>query len=576
MDYKFDSNSTAPRRLYTKTTQKETNNKKVHKKARDVMKKNVAFFSSMTFASMLKTTIYENTELAPSSVTNYRLPLNTQEDLKTHLSLIESLKGDFGLHTLPCWQHASSTTDGPQFPPVEALPRTWKEGLRPSHHQEFCLTAKQTKYQELVYEIILTEQSYVDDLILIYKVFIIDTLSWTGLPSCVRHLFEIIFHIIRVHLQLLKDLRKRQITQYPIINSISDIFRSYASHIITESMRNQDEFGYYITGSTIHIAEHGRKLIYEGYLDIVPNSKPSPVERIESPLAYLTSSNPTPLRRRSSAFSLNLKRSDKVYVFLFNDLIVCTRERTKRRTSPTENKVMGPPPKKDTYYGPSPDALFKVTNAPGRVTMIDKAITKEVPTIKSAPSRRGSALFQSLRRQGRYAENPVKKIANNTLRHAQSFNDIQQQGIDTNPKQHQHKKRDGEDHPLQFDCYIATRNVANIRFEAQTPEDKIAWCTHLETVLGEHVQRSAKMDDALVSPSPSNYSFDSCTSYAESLAFSSTWYPDTNEKMEIDTGYYTEHQKPTYFNVLDEFGDSIWDATPSHFTQTFSDVLKFK
>lgn len=256
------------------------------------------------------------------------------------------------------------------------------------------------------------------------------------------------------------------------------------------------------------------------------------------------------------------------------DHLIKKKERTKRRTSPAESKAMGPPPKKDAYYGPSPDALFKVSNAPGRVTMIDKSITKDVPTIKSAPSRRGSQLFQSLRRQGRYAENPVKKFANNTLRHAQSFNDIQEQGIEANQKPHHHKKKEGEEHPLQFGCSIATRNVTNIRFEAQTPEDKVAWCTHLETVLGEHVQRSTKMDDVLVSPSPSNYSFDSCTSYAESMAFSTTWYPES-DKMEVDSNYYTASDQQT-FNVLGEFGDSIWDATPNHFTQTFSDVLKFK
>jgi hypothetical protein len=167
MEYKFDSNSIAPRRLHKNT--QESQHEKVHKRAKDLMKKNVAFFSSMTFASVLKQT-HDNTELAPNTATNYKLPSNTQEDLRTHLSLIESLKGDFGLHTLPCWQNASSTMGEPQFPPVESLPRTWKESLKPSHQQEFCLSPKQAKYQELVYEIILTEQSYVDDLILIYKV----------------------------------------------------------------------------------------------------------------------------------------------------------------------------------------------------------------------------------------------------------------------------------------------------------------------------------------------------------------------------------------------------------------------
>lgn len=86
-----------------------------------------------------------------------------------------------------------------------------------------------------------------------------------------------------------------------------------------------------LEGSTIHLAEQGRKLIYEGYLNIIPASDfSSSSSRLdESALSFSNSSSsvyhPPALSRKNSTFSLSAKKSQKTYVFLFNDMIVCTR-----------------------------------------------------------------------------------------------------------------------------------------------------------------------------------------------------------------------------------------------------------
>ncbi|MBM6383978.1 MAG: hypothetical protein JSY10_08280 [Paenibacillus sp.] len=81
-----------------------------------------------------------------------------------------------------------------------------------------------------------------------------------------------------------------------------------------------------LEGSTIRLAEHHRKLIYEGYLYLVPVSDPSyPSVRLEDSSGSFASSVYRPsLTRKSSTFSLASKKMKRAYVFLFNDMIVCT------------------------------------------------------------------------------------------------------------------------------------------------------------------------------------------------------------------------------------------------------------
>lgn len=268
---------------------------------------------------------------------------------------------------------------------------------------------------------------------------------------------------------------------------------------------------------------------------------------------------------------------------------------------------MGPPPRKGTYYGPSPDTLFKVTHTPGKITLVDRAVTKEVNlTNTDKLSRRGSALFQSLRRYGsrnnddndiHSVSSPSSESPQASYYSSQSCNDLYQQNRPNITL---------ERHPLQFICSVATRNLTNLHFEAETPEEKDIWCRHMESVLGEHVQRnytqavekdnSATYKQATISPTTSTYSFESVSS-SESLAFSSSWtgYCDV-ERMDIDdiehsvpfsvpsnvntaqNNNTTNKSQELLQTIMGEFGDNIWSVgspagmSPFQLRKSFSSI----
>ncbi|MBM6383979.1 MAG: hypothetical protein JSY10_08285 [Paenibacillus sp.] len=264
---------------------------------------------------------------------------------------------------------------------------------------------------------------------------------------------------------------------------------------------------------------------------------------------------------------------------------------------------MGPPPRKGTYYGPSPDTLFKITHTPGKITLVDRAVTREVnPTHTEKLSRRGSALFQSLRRYGsrqneesdtNSLSSPSSESSQATYFTSQSCNDLY----------YQSKPIHLERHPLQFICSVATRNLTNLHFEADTPEEKDIWCQHIESVLEEHVQRNQQVNnkEQELSPTNSTYSFESISS-AESITFTPSWtgYCDV-ERMDIDDVEQQQQQQQqqqstvisvkeeTNNNELDksqdllqtimgEFGDTIWNMgspvgmSPYQLRQSFSNV----
>ncbi|KAG0189949.1 hypothetical protein DFQ28_002674 [Apophysomyces sp. BC1034] len=117
---------------------------------------------------------------------------------------------------------------------------TWKESLCEQHDHMFCLSTKQQQYQELIHEIILTEKSYVADLILVYKVFVKDALVWRPLPRPVRRIFQNLFHIIKVH---------RHLVQISSFNVYSAYFVNFelANDVITRCLASKtDLFGVYL------------------------------------------------------------------------------------------------------------------------------------------------------------------------------------------------------------------------------------------------------------------------------------------------------------------------------------------
>lgn len=236
---------------------------------------------------------------------------------------------------------------------------------------------------------------------------------------------------------------------------------------------------------------------------------------------------------------------------------------------------MGPPPAKGSYYGPSPDSLFKITHTPGKLTLVDRAVMREVVhSSNDRSSRRGSALFQSLRRYGSRINDEQQPESPSTEFPSSPFS--------TPCYNDQQRQVSYEKHPLQFICSVATRNLTNLHFETETPEEKEAWCNHLESVLNEHVQRDMRQSQndnsnstpyqrSTLSPSHSNYSFESVSS-AESLAFSTAWtgYCDV-EKMDVDEEQQQAKDKMAvgppiivdkseeFLNtIMNEFDDSIW------------------
>ncbi|KAI8636452.1 hypothetical protein BD408DRAFT_426118 [Parasitella parasitica] len=703
---------------------------RVGKKAKEMVRKNLSLFLKGINLQQLidysatnnpsSSSFFNNNHSFAKNIQN-KLAANEIDDEPCHKAVSSSVNQEFALHASPSWQYVASTIGEPRFPHVDALPRTWKESMSADQNSSHSLTIKEIKYQELIYEIILTEQSYVDDLILVYKIFIKESLRWDGLPSAVRHLFENIFQIIRLHMQLLRELRSKQI-QFPIVSSITDIFRSFvnrfgvysayfsnfekANNIIIESIRIQDEFGSFISrrslwkecrnlpltaylltpiqrvmkyplffkslseclsetdddlqniecflmemdvilrffekqkkesedfikledlgsrisgleGSTVRIAEYGRRLICEGYLTIIPGTQQSISARFEdssSNVSFSSTMHPPTLSRKNSAFSLSSsRRQQRHYVFLFNDMIVCTRERNKKRLSMVDNKP-APPPKKGSYYGPSADSTFKITHTPGKITLVDRTVMRPV-TSNERLSRRGSALFQSLRKYGsrNQEETSTTPISDPSFFNGQpSQPQSQPQPQSQTQQQQQQPSTLFEIHPLQFICSIATRNLTNIQFETESAEEKDVWCTRLESVLGEHVQRNCQQQQqqqkqnsrptsskdgsalsayqrAMLSPAQSSYSFDSNSSN-ESLGFSSTaWngYCDV-EKMEIDDDSHQQQQKvatksaiimdkndDVMSSIMDEFGDSIWSVgapeglSPFQLRKTFSNI----
>lgn len=155
----------------------EAKTSRVGRRARDIVRKNLAFFTK-SINPLIKLNSTNDLLLLSSSssshsnhsVIYHKLPSSQEEDLVAHQAIKDSLAQEYGLHASPSWQYVASTIGEPRFPPIDALPRTWKESLKPDQQATYGFTSKQIKYQELLYEIILTEQSYVDDLILVYKV----------------------------------------------------------------------------------------------------------------------------------------------------------------------------------------------------------------------------------------------------------------------------------------------------------------------------------------------------------------------------------------------------------------------
>lgn len=151
---------------------REVKSSRVGRRAREIVRKNLAFFTK-SIHPLIKFNSTNDLLISNNSVSHNKLASNEQEDAVSYQALKESLAQDYGLHASPSWQYIASTIGEPRFPPIDVLPRTWKDSLKVDQQELYGFSTKQVKYQELIYEIILTEQSYVDDLILVYKVYML-------------------------------------------------------------------------------------------------------------------------------------------------------------------------------------------------------------------------------------------------------------------------------------------------------------------------------------------------------------------------------------------------------------------
>ncbi|OZJ06674.1 hypothetical protein BZG36_00337 [Bifiguratus adelaidae] len=103
----------------------------------------------------------------------------------------------------------------------------WRDGVSDETIKRLRLSKAQIKQQELMYEIIETEETYLEDLKLVYQVFIKPCrAAEIMLPKKIRMLFSNVNSIIMFHQPLLLSLRERQDSQRPLLSGIADIYLS--------------------------------------------------------------------------------------------------------------------------------------------------------------------------------------------------------------------------------------------------------------------------------------------------------------------------------------------------------------
>ncbi|KAI8393704.1 Dbl homology domain-containing protein [Radiomyces spectabilis] len=501
--------------------------------------------------------------LSRSSHYGYSFTVNREDDALAHEKFL-ALQSDLS-------DVEPSLTSLTEDKEVEA--RTWKDMLEPEVLLGYCLTAQQIKYQEIMNELINTEQNYSEDIVLLYRIFGKEILAQSNIPECLRLIFTSLLEIIKLHARLHKELRVRQHKQFPILISIADIFREHvssftvysdyymnfeeANDIIMNCMSiEEDPLGIFIKNRMnwpecrnltlqafllkpiqrlmkyplffknlcccfsaedtlladhklflieiesiirsiekdtkdinehkklqelatriqgleqygINLTESGRRLVHEGYLTYLPTAQtpltiPSWPDDEDKP--PIDKPHPNAVMQRK----LGSKRK-RVYVFLFNDMILCTSTQVRsivigqQRTS--SNK---------SCYGIGPHVHFQIVQVPGQITLTDRYVTRRASSMTSP------------------REGPAKSLSRFSLR---------KNRVNVERSHSQSKKQEVyEEHPRQFVCSIAANSIANMLFETDTAQEKKVWCNQMERVLSQHVQRPAWWDAEPEPTSPS-------------------------------------------------------------------------
>ncbi|KAJ2962291.1 hypothetical protein NQZ79_g2522 [Umbelopsis isabellina] len=483
---------------------------------------------------------------------------------------------------------------------VAASTSTWRQQFREEELNYLALDSEEVQYQEAIYEIIATEADYVNDLKLVYKIFVKEALEWEGLPKPVRLIFSNIYQIIKVHQNLLDELRKRQTAQYPVVKSITDklrqavsssivllylipMFHIYAAYFINfekaieiikqASDSRSDIFGTYLRERNalpdcrnlpLHAFllkpvqritkyplffksllestkqksfEHQdiRQLLQEmesaiakmqeeqakneeyqkledleqriagfdvkGYLTVVndPNggtNSPSgsaafayspSVESFSTTNSFYSSrefQDPNPskpmLKRRDSAFGST--GSKEVYAFLFNDLLLWTKVKSKPARGPNVELHNHTTEPSKAFYGPHAGARLKLCSLPAKLTHV----VENVPIFRR-PETNVFYMNRNASKSGYLGGSMKSPAVQKQHPFSASHHSLH---LDIGSSQHVI-----EIQPLQFACSVAHRNSETLTFQATSEQAKLEWCSSLNNVLGSHVHRINDTED---------------------------------------------------------------------------------
>lgn len=252
------------------------------------------------------------------------------------------------------------------------------------------------------------------------------------------------------------------------------------------------------------LAEYGRQLILEGYLTLVndPNgSSLSPtsvlsfgfnasVDSFSTMNSFKTSvqgQDGVPqrpmLKRRDSTFSLSATSTTKeVYAFLFNDLLLWTKVKSKvvknaGRDAPTHRERSN-----KAYYGPHPSARLKLCSMPAKVTHVVEHITC------NRPGESNSFYMNSDASQSMFMGGSMKSPSSSRQHSFSSSRHSLRLDIGSSQSK-------VECQPLQFACSVVHRNSETLTFQASTEQAKQDWCKSLNSVLRSHVHRISETAD---------------------------------------------------------------------------------
>ncbi|KAJ8660558.1 hypothetical protein O0I10_003605 [Lichtheimia ornata] len=427
---------------------------------------------------------------------------------------------------------------------------TWRGSLNTEDAARILptISPNEVQYQELMFELMVTEEGYFTDLRNLMEDFAIAILNWEHLPTCLRVVLEGISDIAKLHGSLLGELQETDAKNGRIIIDAIDLFERYIPHFFNiykdyflnfepannliaatledphdatkrelrdfilermsepkyrsltlqafllkpvqrlmkyplflkslidtlppmsdeyyrhmECMNNLDgeirrfeehkshmehliEIQHRTKGLEEYafgLADTNRYLVHQGWLTLVPGTRST----IQGKLVYSFDQLATYLK----------SQTNQVYVFLFNDLILFTKIRSKRLSDIEISKP-------NSTIGPHPATLFKLVLPPCQLTYLDRCVKAKVSSSKP------SLLNKSVR----FRSNVFSSSSHITP--SRSYHEHAMNGQD-------------EIEPLQFMCAVAHKNVTNLCLEASSISEKEYWCNQLQSVWDQHCKR---------------------------------------------------------------------------------------